>query len=153
MKIRLTKPDYHPKFRRIIFKILSLSRKMDLASQMNNLSMEDTKTPSLEELQKIYQKTQDRKMKQCEYQRKYAEKKKNETISLSVQVQQLQEQNQKLIQYYQLFELLKLNNPQLAGQLFNQLKTHNTIVQTPFQTQISSPAPLGHAVPLVSLRK
>jgi hypothetical protein len=122
-----------------------------MSSATNQLQAPQQNQPSLEELQKIYQMTQQKKQKQCEYQKKYVEKKKNETQET---IRQLQEQNQRLMLYYQLFESLKLQNPQLADQLINQLRAQNSTQQV---TQISSPAPLGSQYntnwPMVSLQK
>jgi ATPase subunit of ABC transporter with duplicated ATPase domains len=84
-----------------------------------------TSGPSLEEMHKGYQMYVQRKQKQCEYQKKYLEKKKTESTHLQEIVNQLQEQNAKLMVYYQLYEMLKLQNPQLADQLVNQLKFNN----------------------------
>lgn len=124
-----------------------------LIDGMNGLSLED--------LQKVYLKDQQRKQKQCEYQKKYMEKKKSEVSQLELQLHQLQDQNQKLMSYYQLFELLRLQNPQLADHLISQLRSHQTAPQVVLPTHINTPAPLGSqyssvfspAFPMVSLKK
>lgn len=124
-----------------------------LVEGLNNLS--------LEELVNVYQKDQQRKQKQCEYQKNYMERKKKEFAGLELQIQQLQDQNQKLLSYYQLFELLKLQNPQLADQLINQLRFQNSAPQVKLPTHINTPTPLGSqyssafspAFPMVSLKK
>lgn len=134
---------------------------MDLTSSIDKLSIEDANAPPIDELVKIYQKAQQRKQKQCEYQKNYMERKKKEVTGLELQLQQLQEQNQKLIAYYQLFELLRLQNPQLSDQLVNQLRIQNSVPQVTLPNQIGSPALLGTqfhtsfspSIPMVSLKK
>jgi hypothetical protein len=104
---------------------------------------------SLEELQKGYQQNQQRKQKQCEYQKKYLEKKKSEVTKLQETVSDLQSQNQTLMSYYQLFELLKLQNPQLADQLVGQFRSKNNL-QKAHTSNIALPINIGTPTPFVS---
>lgn len=121
---------------------------------------------SIEELQKGYFQNLERKQKQCGYQKKYLEKKKNELEQLQNTISQLTDQNQKLMSYYQLFELLKLQNPQLADQLVGQLRLQNdvqraSVPQVTLPSHVSTPGPLGSQYatilspswPMVSLKK
>ena len=134
---------------------------MDPTSLLNKLSIEETNPPPVEELLKVYQKNQQRKQKQCEYQKNYMERKKKEFTELELKYQELQEQNQKLLSYYHLFELLRLQNPQLSDQLVNQLRLQNSAPQVNLPTQIGSPTLLGTqyhtsfspSIPTVSLKK
>lgn len=91
--------------------------------------------PSQEELQKGYQLYLEKKKKQCEYQKRYAEKKKN-------MLTQLQEENSKLRVYQELFDMLSLQYPQIANQLANQWKSKGTTtaIKLPSQNPISSPS-------------
>jgi hypothetical protein len=123
-----------------------------------NQNTKETNDIPIEELKDGYMKHQRRKQRQCGYQRKHMEKKKDEVNQLKNQVQQLNEQNAKLKLYYQMFELLRLQNPQIADQLTNQVLLQNKIsaphVELP--TQISTPTPLGShfssAWPMVSMK-
>lgn len=91
-----------------------------------------SETPSLEELQKGYEMHQKRKQKQCEYQKKYMEKKRTKIQELEEYVKQLSDQNQKLYSYYCLFDMLRLHDPQLADQLVKKLnqKTVTSLPET-----------------------
>lgn len=104
--------------------------------------------PSIEELQRGYIQNLERKQKQCGYQKKYMDKKKTELTELQRTISELQDQNQKLMSYYQLFELLKLQNPQLADQLIGQLRLQNDLKratgpQITLPSHIGTPGPLG----------
>ena len=109
---------------------------MSLSATMEKLSLEQQTTPSIEELQKGYEAHRRRKQKQCEYQKKYMEKKKTRVQELDEEVKELRDQIQRLTSYYSLFEMLRLQNPQLADQLINQL--HQRTVTMP-STTIASP--------------
>lgn len=134
---------------------------MNTASIDDQNLIEGLNKLSLEELHKVYVKDQQRKQKQCEYQKNYMERKKKEFTELELQIQELKEQNQKLMSYYQLFELLKLQNPQLSDQLINQLRSQNSGPQIRLPVHINTPAPLGTqyhtafspTLPMVSLKK
>lgn len=109
---------------------------MSLSATMEKLSLEEQTTPSIEELQKGYEAHKRRKQKQCEYQKKYMEKKKTRVQELDEEVNQLKNQIQRLMSYYSLFEMLRLQNPQLADQLVNQLN-QKTVIMPP--ATITSP--------------
>ena len=128
-----------------------------LAQKLNGIAIDE-----LHELQRGYKSNQKRKERQCEYQRKYTAKKNEEWAQLETSVQQLQEQNQKLLVYYQLFELLRLQNPEIANRLVAKLNTENASAsQMNSSTHISTPRPLGSQYnpvlspswPMVSLNK
>lgn len=109
---------------------------MNLSATMEKLSLQESNTPPLEELLKGYEMHQKRKQKQCEYQKKYMEKKRTRVQELEEDVRQLTDQNHKLMSYYSLFEMLRLQNPQLADQLVNQLN-QKTVMMPP--ATITSP--------------
>ena len=88
-----------------------------------------TNGPTLEELQKGYQLYVERKQKQCQYQKKYIEKKKSEFAQLQIQIEQLQIQNQNLLVYYNLVQILRQQHPQLYEQLIKQQTMIHTIPQ------------------------
>ena len=109
---------------------------MNLSESMQKLSLHESDIPSIEEMQRGYLDNIARKQKQCEYQKRYMDKKKTKVQQLAEDNKKLSDQNHKLLSYHSLFELLRLQNPQLADQLINQLNQDN--VTMPPAT-ISSP--------------
>jgi Tfp pilus assembly protein PilO len=74
-----------------------------------------------EEVIKGYYQNVERKQKQCEYQKRYLQKKKDQFNQLSAQVEQLQQQNKNLMTYYNVVQLLQQQQPQLLDQLIKQV--------------------------------
>lgn len=101
--------------------------KNDSVNNNSTITIIKEYTPTLEELQKGYEMHNKRKQKQCEYQKKYMEKKKTRVEDLEDTNQKLQEQIVILTSYHQVFELLTSHYPQIAEQLVNHLASQRNL--------------------------
>lgn len=107
---------------------------------------------NFEEIIQGYHQNIERKQKQCEYQKKYLQKKKDQFSQLANQVTQLEHQNKGLLVYYNIVQLLQRQHPQLFDQLIKQVSQNQTATLSPhIESPVINRNSLSPVMPYVSM--